>query len=72
MTFEENDIIRHWSHGLGRVVEVPEEIEDVPIEWQHDWTSVIHCEFFAPNGDPNGESEDDWMSVWVLKIDVDR
>lgn len=56
------DHITHWNYGAGIVKNGDPEKHQVPVEWEHDYTSVILVEF------PKWGS---WREEWVLREDCD-
>ena len=54
----DGDHITHWCYGAGIVKNSDPEKHQVPVEWEHDYTSVILVEF------PDHR-------LWVLRADCD-
>ena len=42
--------VSHWSFGEGVVIREACTQEDAPLEWQHDWESVVLMEFTVGEG----------------------
>ena len=59
---EDGDSISHWNFGAGIVKMSDPEKHQVPVEWEHDYTSVILVEFPKWGG---------WHEEWVLRVDCD-
>ena len=55
--------VKHWNYGEGVVIREVYCKEDTPLEWQHDWESVVLVEFVCGTV-PNQYSE------WVLREDL--
>ena len=63
-TVRKGDRVDHWNYGEGLVVREAHSKDDVPIEWQHDWKSVVLVEFL-------GECSTRIDREWVLQDDLD-
>ena len=60
---ENGDSISHWSFGAGVVKNSDPEKHQVPVEWEHDYTSVILVQFYM---------KQKWgVEEWVLREDCD-
>ena len=59
------DHITHWCYGAGIVKNGDPEKHQVPVEWEHDYTSVILVEFsiLTPTGNLHKQ--------WVMREDCD-
>ena len=55
--------VKHWNYGEGVVIREAYTQEDAPLEWQHEWESVVLMEF------PVGEGLYD--REWVHCIDLE-
>ena len=61
----DGDHMSHWCFGSGIVKNSDPEKHQVPVEWEHDYTSVILVEFsVAP-------STQKLHRAWVLREDCD-
>jgi len=61
---ESGDHMMHWHLGECVVVCVPECVEHVPDEWQHDWQSVVLVR--------EVDDLDGVVAEWVLSVDLDE
>tara|TARA_A200000159_G_scaffold144985_1_gene150290 strand:+ start:466 stop:669 length:204 start_codon:yes stop_codon:yes gene_type:complete len=60
---ENGDSISHWNFGAGVVKNSDPEKHQVPVEWEHDYTSVILVQFYM---------KQKWgVEEWVLREDCD-
>ena len=53
--------VKHWNYGEGVVIQEASCKEDAPLEWQHDWQSVVMVQFWHLNN----------ACIWVLNADLD-
>ena len=60
----DGDHITHWNYGAGVVKNGDPEKHQVPVEWKHDYTSVILVKFYL---------KQKWgIEEWVLREDCSR
>lgn len=59
--------VKHWNYGEGVVIREAYTREDAPLEWQHDWESVVLVEFI--DGDDSNRLRR-LDREWVLRDDL--